>query len=71
LLELPGSGSFPKQINCGVFITRIAYGSVSDDHLSFAPDGEARIQLVSLHVQRARMLIIMANSETEMIFTPR
>ena len=71
MLELPGSGSFPKQINCGVFITRIAYGSVSDDHLSFAPDGEARIQHVSLNEQKARLLIIMANSATEMILTPR
>jgi len=30
-----------------------------------------RIQPLSLHAQRARMLIIMANSATEMIFTPR
>jgi hypothetical protein len=97
LPEVPGSGSFPEQINCGVFITRIAYGSVpgdawpsqssrpasrsfdpawivggrSHDHLSFAPDGEAGIQHVSLNEQKARVLIIMANSTTEMILTPR
>jgi excisionase family DNA binding protein len=41
------------------------------DHLSFAPDADERIQLVSLHASRASVLIIMANSETEMIFTPR
>jgi excisionase family DNA binding protein len=29
------------------------------------------IQRVSLHASRASVLIIMANSETEMIFTPR
>ncbi|MGH3341174.1 MAG: excisionase family DNA-binding protein, partial [Propionibacteriaceae bacterium] len=41
------------------------------DHLSFAPDADERIQLVSLHASRASILIIMANSETEMILTPR
>jgi excisionase family DNA binding protein len=40
------------------------------DHLSFAPDAEERIQLVSLHAQRANILIILPNSESEMIFTP-
>jgi excisionase family DNA binding protein len=41
------------------------------DHLSFAQDADERIQLVSLHASRASVLIIMANSETEMILTPR
>jgi excisionase family DNA binding protein len=41
------------------------------DHLSFAPDADERIQLVFFHASRASVLIIMANSETEMIFTPR
>src|SRR4030095_16441381 len=46
-------------------------GGRSRDHLCFAPDGDERIQPLSLHAQRERMLIIMANSATEMIFTPR
>jgi excisionase family DNA binding protein len=41
------------------------------DHLSFAPDTNERIELVSLHASRASGLIIIANSETEMILTPR
>ena len=41
------------------------------DHLSFAQDADENIQLVSLHASRASVLIIMANSETEMILTPR
>lgn len=41
------------------------------DHLCSALDGSERIQAVSLHEQRARLLIIMVNSTTEMIFTPR
>ena len=41
------------------------------DHLCFALDGVERTRAVSLHAQRARVMIIMANSTTEMIFTPR
>ena len=41
------------------------------DLLCFAMDGVERTQAVSLHAQRARVLIIMANSASEMIFTPR
>jgi excisionase family DNA binding protein len=46
-------------------------GGRRHDHLCFALDDDERIQPLSLHAQRARMLIIMANSASEMIFTPR
>jgi hypothetical protein len=46
-------------------------GGRSLDHLCFALDGDERIRHVSLHEQKARVLIIMANSATEMILTPR
>jgi excisionase family DNA binding protein len=41
------------------------------DHLFVALDGVERTQAVSLHAQSARVMIIMENSATEMIFTPR
>jgi len=41
------------------------------DHLFVALDGVERTQAVSLHAQNARVMIIMENSATEMIFTPR
>ena len=41
------------------------------DHLCFALDGVERTQAVSLHAQSARVMIMMENSATEMIFTPR
>jgi excisionase family DNA binding protein len=41
------------------------------DHLFVALDGVERTQAVSLHTQSARVMIIMENSATEMIFTPR
>jgi excisionase family DNA binding protein len=95
LLELPGS--FPEQIDCGVFLTRIPYSGVAGDawpsqpsrlpiapfdsvwlvgghsldHLCFTLDGDERIQSRSHHAQRAWALIIMTNSETKMILTPR
>ena len=91
---MPVSGSFPEQVDCGVLIMQIPYGSVAGDapavsgiasrkcscdpscivggrvhdHLCFALEGD---EALSLHAQRARVLIIMANSATEMIFTPR
>jgi excisionase family DNA binding protein len=37
----------------------------------FALDGVGRTRTVSLHAQTVRVMIIMANSTTEMIFTPR
>ena len=42
------------------------------DHLCFALDGveRKRTQAVSLHAQIARVMIMMENSATEMIFTP-
>jgi hypothetical protein len=41
------------------------------DHLCVALDGVERIQAVSLHAQSARVMIIVANSATEMILKPR
>jgi excisionase family DNA binding protein len=41
------------------------------DHLCVALDGVERIQAVSLHAQSGRVMIIVANSATEMILTPR
>ncbi len=41
------------------------------DHLFVALDGVERTQAVSLHAQSARVMIIIENSATEMIFTPR
>ncbi len=41
------------------------------DHLCAALDGGEGTQAVSVHEQRDRLLIIMVNSTTEMIFTPR
>jgi len=92
---IAGSGRFPEQVDHGMRITRIRYGSVAGDAwpsqssraasapliplgllaaavvIIFALLRMVRIQPLSLHAQRARMLIIMANSATEMIFTPR
>ena len=41
------------------------------DHLCVALDGVEKTQAVSRHAQSARVMIIMENLATEMIFTPR
>jgi excisionase family DNA binding protein len=96
LLEVPRQRLVPEQIDPGVLIPRVPYGSVggdawrlshpvlthsfdpvwlvggrSLDHLCSALDGSERVQPVSVHALKARVSIIMANSATEMIFTPR
>ena len=43
----------------------------TDPDASTARDGVERTPAVSLHAKRARVMIIMAKSATEMIFTPR
>jgi excisionase family DNA binding protein len=91
---MPVSGSFPEQVDCGVLIMQIPYGSVAGDARPSQASRPANApvipvvllaaafmiifvllwrvtRLLSLHAQRARVLIIMANSATEMIFTPR
>jgi excisionase family DNA binding protein len=93
---IAGSGSFPEQVDYGMPITRIRYGSVAGDAWPSQSSRAASAPLIPLgllaaavviifallrmvtresslylSMHRERMLIIMANSATEMIFTPR
>ena len=55
----------------GSGLIRRVRGSVRRlDHLCLALDRVERLHPVSLHTQRAKVLIIRANSATEMILTP-
>ncbi len=70
LLVLRSCCDEPRRWSRSGLIRRNAVCGRRLDHLCFALDGVERIHAVSLHRQRKRVLIIMANSVTEMILTP-
>ena len=56
----PASGSFPEQIDCGVLITRIPYGSVAGDAWPCQPPRLPIAPLIPFGLLAAAVLIIFA-----------